>query len=1034
MRIRPFFACLLAFAVPPSPSPAEPYVAVDPAREEQPPIVIWLEPGLLSRPGLHPLSTDAKLRDAVGFLREGIGRITGKSPGVVRGTDRSEGIVLTLLTDALSGDPEIAAALRNDGSDEYNDREAFFLRSEAGRLLVVANTADGIVAAVPALLETVDYEVLAMGPNWIHVPGGREKLVFDVKQAGRPGFFLRQLSPTSGQGYGVGTIQVGPKVSLSDPADESVDVSWRRWSIALRNRGSSMAPFPGHALYRHHGKLLDEMRRTGSTEGFLTAGTHLGKDSERPAASGENLHHLWINTDEPGAPGHGRAFVSDGAAWKEQKPAGMEVNLDITSPDARRLVLEDLKERASAHFAQSPDEALVYGTEAEDGAGYARIGDWTAPRNRDWYPAYLRERGIAWPRPYALHGYAGIDQPLEKYDPSVPSDVVFAFNNWLLTEYDRWIDSLPEAERVTATGRSKRDLLKLSFYSYAFHDIPPHHNPDPRIRVMIAGYPKHRGFGEWKAFATPLEVASAFRVMLPREPSGVYRILGIAYYSDTSLDGIPPNWSAAPGRIVEDLRTSFDAGIRALTCETDFNFGKYGLAYYLMGRVLWDPGLTAAELDALRDRWLRRAYGSGWEEMKTYYDFMLVDHYPVNSPAAWAKAIRFIDRAGAAIDPAAEPDARRRLDDLKQFWYYYYLLDTGKDRPDSPEMIEFAWKGQMSYANAMHAIVNRVWQSRRVHEVVPEDIRSGPAHFTPEETERWWKTLLDHWPEVEVTRFEDARLADGTLARGVDLNDLVRVKEFASLPAKERPFIFNSAQAPPTRFLTVAGAGETIGFRFLWPAKDTAPNFYGPREVPWGIDFWNAPLLRWEPVIDVTLTQQPSRLLEETFDGQPRHYVEVRHAAARSGTYRVEVGKGGLSCLLSSLGYDPAANAFSSRPAHTYPERPRGHTQEPVHLYLPRGTKRLDLEVWDSFNKKQLHLFRGINEKGLIPSRTVDISRRGTHRIVLEPGEDGNLARIGGNGFAVPVLYSVPNLWAKSAPELLVPRAIAKADGLTVIE
>ncbi|MCB1205452.1 MAG: hypothetical protein KDN18_14420, partial [Verrucomicrobiae bacterium] len=119
---------------------------------------------------------------------------------------------------------------------------------------------------------------------------------------------------------------------------------------------------------------------------------------------------------------------------------------------------------------------------------------------------------------------------------------------------------------------------------------------------------------------------------------------------------------------------------------------------------------------------------------------------------------------------------------------------------------------------------------------------------------------------------------------------------------------------------------------------------------------------------------------------------------------------------------------------HTYFDRPRGHTQEPVHLYLPKGTKTLDLEVWDSFEKKQLQLFMGIDAKGLIPSRTVDISRRGTHRITLEPGEDGNLAKIGGNGFAVPVLYSVPNLWAKSAPELLIPRAIATADGLTVLE
>ena len=148
--------------------------------------------------------------------------------------------------------------------------------------------------------------------------------------------------------------------------------------------------------------------------------------------------------------------------------------------------------------------------------------------------------------------------------------------------------------------------------------------------------------------------------MLPREPSGEYRIPSIAYYADHSLEGIPAHWSAAPARIIADLKTTYDAGIRAMAYETDFNFGKYGLAYYLLSKVLWNVNLTPAELDAIRDRWLQRSFGSGWREMKTYYDFMLLENYPVNAPAAWAKAIRLIDAADARIDPAAELDAQRR--------------------------------------------------------------------------------------------------------------------------------------------------------------------------------------------------------------------------------------------------------------------------------------------------------------------------------------------------------------------------------------
>jgi hypothetical protein len=65
-------------------------------------------------------------------------------------------------------------------------------------------------------------------------------------------------------------------------------------------------------------------------------------------------------------------------------------------------------------------------------------------------------------------------------------------------------------------------------------------------------------------------------------------------------------------------------------------------------------------------------------------------------------------------------------------------------------------------------------------------------------------------------------------------------------------------------------------------------------------------------------------------------------------------------------------------------------------------------------------------------SRKVDISKMGTYNIALNPGEDGTVAMIQGNGLGFPFLYSIPSLWAKSPGALLVPRGIAKADGLTL--
>src|SRR5690606_21287039 len=160
------------------------------------------------------------------------------------------------------------------------------------------------------LLDSVGYEVLGMGPNWVHVPsGGRDRLAFRIKRAGRPGYYIRGLHATSGQGYGVGTI-MDAKL-LTDPADETVDVSQRRWMVGRRMKTQSMPGFPGHALQAYHRQLVNHIRETGNTEGFLGT-VHLAADSERPDATDANRGALWINSDAVGEPGHGKVFYSTG--------------------------------------------------------------------------------------------------------------------------------------------------------------------------------------------------------------------------------------------------------------------------------------------------------------------------------------------------------------------------------------------------------------------------------------------------------------------------------------------------------------------------------------------------------------------------------------------------------------------------------------------------------------------------------------------------------------------------------------------------
>jgi hypothetical protein len=466
----------------------------DPAFEP-PPIVWWSGredvSGVADLDGLLKKTSQVQNRytqidpavEAVRYLREAVHRMTGRELRITGQRDAAKGIVLMLREDApaeIREDPKVREALSDTVGDTYSAREAFYIRTEPERILIVANTVEGFNHAVVELLESAGYETLAMGPRWIHVPDYTLKpLIFDVERAGRPGYYVREIAPTSGQGHGIGTIF---NWKLSDPADELVGISHNRWSIGARFVGRSMPQFRGHAMQKYHTKVYEAMKERGTDEGFMSP------------------------------PGSEIVFREGKYYSKDEKVRSLKV--DLSTPLVREILLADLKEKSEAHFASQGNAVFVFETEPEDGI---IVEDVRKMRYPDWYPDQLKREGIAFGQPYALHGFKGLDQPHETWEPYGFSDTVFGFNNWLLREYDRWIDSLPAAERVTRDGTPKKRLIRATLYSYSVHDVPPNFNLDPRIRVMIAGFPKHRGWGKWKNFASHIDMARAFQVLLPHE-------------------------------------------------------------------------------------------------------------------------------------------------------------------------------------------------------------------------------------------------------------------------------------------------------------------------------------------------------------------------------------------------------------------------------------------------------------------------------------------------------------------------------------
>ena len=235
--------------------------------------------------------------------------------------------------------------------------------------------------------------------------------------------------------------------------------------------------------------------------------------------------------------------------------------------------------------------------------------------------------------------------------------------------------------------------------------------------------------------------------------------------------------------------------------------------------------------------------------------------------------------------------------------------------------------------------------------------------------------------------------------------------------------------------MTVATkAGEEVGFKLYWPYNPTDPN-YREKNLPYGISRWDVKARQWIALLDETTTTQQSVLVHNK-QGKPQQLVEVRYRVAEPGTYRIKVGYGGLLAMLTTLNYDVPTDIYreSNRLSHgfTYHDTQSGHTQSPTYIYIPKGTKSFDLEVWGNLPDKELQLFTALSPDAATPSRTIQLKKPGTLTIPLLQGEDGTLAVLKSNGFYFPFIYSVPMLWAKSPRALLVPRAVAEADGLTI--
>ncbi|MFA7335085.1 MAG: hypothetical protein WC130_12460, partial [Kiritimatiellia bacterium] len=1031
---------------------------------------------------------------AVKYLRDGIYQMTGQRLAVATHNTYplNNAIMLTTLA-ALTNSPNAPAdvvsaakaALIDNLNDPYTklyDRsEAFYIHTELNGIYIVANNFSGLGHAVVELLEgghaaagyQVGYETLSMGPNWTYTPDYTAKnLVFKMEYSDHPGFYMRVIAPEAGAAGGVGTISYSYLNGADNDGngliapDEPVQISYDHWQRGFRiaNQKQSMPASPGQGGMNILISHLTNMVATRSTEGLL-APVRYGLYANRPAATSNNTDMLYFATDLPGnVTGALSWCVSPSYGWLESPATHVRAHPDLSVPGVRQVLLDNMKKQAEAFWVSHPGQVFSLPTEPGDGGPTDdQFVKYTVYKN--WYPEYRQAEGQAWGA-YKLSGSPVGPQPNQAteswwWNPSDPahpdsanaySDTLMALNNWLLREFDKYVDSLPAANRLSG-GISKKQLVIASSLSYYYHDVPPNFNLDPRVRVTLAFFPQHRGQGKWvnlndkykdtmKAYST-LSPQPGIRYFLTSQSvAGSDWGVG-AIYCGAPLFNLPYN--------IYDLiiNSIYDVGSKGVVAQCDLNLGKTGLDLYLFSKLMWNPEITMYQLEALRTHWITRAYGTNAASvMKQYHDYTQYGTF-LNTVNARGRAMNFIQQADALIAPGT-PE-QRRLDDLKQFWYYYYLQDIGADA-SSQELKEFMWKGQMSYMNPLLSFLLYTFKNARFDAV--EQIASpnffntnvtppfiAAAHYEPAETAGWWANVRAHWPMSPINLFDDAVLANGTRGSTVDLNDLVGVQQFRT-NAPAGYLTYHNTYLIPQPLTRAQQAGDVIGFQVYWAATNSTVC-----RLPYSVSRWDAAQQQWTNVWNgyANSAFTTGAVFVTTADPAGRcQRVVARYTALVAGVYRFDLGAicalnktSAMSLLnirVSTLDYDLAGNTMSgaSIPQGLTCNRRLDMSSGYTYFYIPKGTTSLDLESYYTLGYALIDLYTGLPGNGnWTPTRTVNVSAHGLYRIPLNPGEAGSVARLRKLADRYPEICSIPLLWAVSPSLLMVPRAIAVADGLT---
>lgn len=203
-----------------------------------------------------------------------------------------------------------------------------------------------------------------------------------------------------------------------------------------------------------------------------------------------------------------------------------------------------------------------------------------------------------------------------------------------------------------------------AFYAYNKHAAPPEGRVGPGVIVSVATSFLPRG-------RTPEEFLEGWRgrgaaLLGLREYYGVYQW----------HRGLPGRMRGGDlGYLSRSLPRFHALGVRLVSAESGEDWGANGLGYYAASRILWDVS-EAGRVDAIREDFLTRAFGSAAAPMRRFYA-LLDGSRGLRKNSVPADLVPEMYRLLAeAAAEAKDPGVRARLDDLVLYARYVELHEA----------------------------------------------------------------------------------------------------------------------------------------------------------------------------------------------------------------------------------------------------------------------------------------------------------------------------------------------------------------------